>query len=96
VNATAAVHRNLVGFDGGVQVDGTDNLCHRCQHQTGPFRCRQTDLGLSPGWPRGGGVYTSSVEGVRRGCPRFAVAPRVPLEYAGPTLELLRAEHGAS
>jgi hypothetical protein len=94
-----------VGFDGGVQV--ADNLCYMCKHKSGPFKCRQTAQGLSPGWPRNGGWLTSNApDAGRKPCPRYDNAPPWPYDYAGDLselglrveadLELLRAAHGAS
>jgi hypothetical protein len=69
-----------------------DKLCYRCRHQTGPLTCSETALGLTPGWPRCGGVLVCNAPPGEHECPRFSAAPPWA-DYAGDLSDLgLRIE----
>jgi hypothetical protein len=45
--------------------------CETCAHCIDPGACTETDLGLSPGWPRLGGRLLAEHFGSGRRCPRW-------------------------
>ena len=49
--------------------------CATCRHDRAEPRCHAEDLGLTPGWRRGGGLQRLlATEGVVR-CPRWEAKP---------------------